>query len=217
MRLKSCLSRFFSLQRLFYLLTFYSILCCLTCLYIIKSIYHLKKTKNTKTKFYAHLSREHPLGRGSHGGLPPHPTSHLSALCGLQLRVNQEELSEKSSGTPGGEQEEGPGTDRHRHPESKQQMRANVIQEIMNTERVYIKHLKDICEVRPRSRGLVVAAACRARCPCAGPPCPLRPGPCRLLARGRSPPWRAREATCPAGTASPFSGRRAMVAFRTPL
>lgn len=154
---------------------------------------------------------------GSQGGLPPHPTSHLSPLCGLQLRVNQEELSEKSSGTPGGEQEEGPGTDRHRHPESKQQMRANVIQEIMNTERVYIKHLKDICEVRPRSRGLVVAAACRARCPCAGPPCPLRPGPCRLLARGRSPPWRAREATCPAGTASPFSGRRAMVAFRTPL
>ncbi|XP_036084344.1 spermatogenesis-associated protein 13 isoform X3 [Rousettus aegyptiacus] len=64
----------------------------------------------------------------------------------VRLRVNQEELSEKSSGTPGGEQEEGPGTDRHRHPESKQQMRANVIQEIMNTERVYIKHLKDICE-----------------------------------------------------------------------
>ncbi len=29
----------------------------------------------------------------------------------------------------------------------KEQMRANVINEIMSTERDYIKHLKDICEV----------------------------------------------------------------------
>lgn len=120
---------------------------------------------------------------GRQGGLPSHPTSHLSPLCGLQLRVNQEELSEKSGGTPDGEQEQGPGTDRHRHPESKQQMRANVIQEIMNTERVYIKHLKDICEVRPRSRGLVAAVTCRDQCPCAGPPCPgsLVPADCSLM------------------------------------
>lgn len=30
----------------------------------------------------------------------------------------------------------------------KEQMRANVINEIMSTERDYIKHLKDICEVK---------------------------------------------------------------------
>ncbi|XP_042787717.1 spermatogenesis-associated protein 13 isoform X2 [Panthera leo] len=64
----------------------------------------------------------------------------------VRLRVNQEELSENSSSTQGEEQEEGAGKNRHRHLESKHQMRTNVIQEIMNTERVYIKHLKDICE-----------------------------------------------------------------------
>lgn len=64
-----------------------------------------------------------------------------------QLRVNQEELPEGSSGGPGDEQEEDTGRARHKHPESKQQMRANVVQEIMDTERVYIKHLRDICEV----------------------------------------------------------------------
>lgn len=72
------------------------------------------------------------------------------ALCGPQLRVNQEELSESSSGgTQDEERDEGAGRSRHKHCESKQQMRTNVIREIMNTERVYIKHLKDICEVRP--------------------------------------------------------------------
>ncbi|XP_026920354.1 spermatogenesis-associated protein 13 isoform X5 [Acinonyx jubatus] len=64
----------------------------------------------------------------------------------VRLRVNQEELSENSSSTQGEEQEEDVGKNRHRHLESKHQMRTNVIQEIMNTERVYIKHLKDICE-----------------------------------------------------------------------
>ncbi|XP_070265569.1 spermatogenesis-associated protein 13 isoform X2 [Myotis yumanensis] len=64
----------------------------------------------------------------------------------VRLRVNQEELSENSSSTQGEEQQEDAGTTRHKHSESKQQMRTNVIQEIMNTERVYIKHLKDICE-----------------------------------------------------------------------
>ncbi|KAM7114331.1 spermatogenesis-associated protein 13 isoform 1-T1 [Molossus nigricans] len=64
----------------------------------------------------------------------------------VRLRVNQEELSENSSSTQGEEQEEEAGRTRHKHAESKHQMRTNVIQEIMNTERVYIKHLKDICE-----------------------------------------------------------------------
>ncbi|XP_019675379.1 spermatogenesis-associated protein 13 isoform X8 [Felis catus] len=64
----------------------------------------------------------------------------------VRLRVNQEELSENSSSTQGEEQEEDAGKNHHRHLESKHQMRTNVIQEIMNTERVYIKHLKDICE-----------------------------------------------------------------------
>ncbi|XP_064349331.1 spermatogenesis-associated protein 13 isoform X1 [Camelus dromedarius] len=64
----------------------------------------------------------------------------------VRLRVNQEELSEGSSGTPGEELEEDAGGNRHKHPESKQQMRTNVIREIVSTERVYIKHLRDICE-----------------------------------------------------------------------
>lgn len=89
-----------------------------------------------------------------------------------QLRVNQEELSEGSSGSPGEEQEEDTGRARHKHPESKQQMRANVVQEIMDTERVYIKHLRDICEV-----GLGDAPAAG---PCLGPAAPP-------LLRGPSP------------------------------
>lgn len=32
--------------------------------------------------------------------------------------------------------------------QNRDQMRANVINEIMSTERHYIKHLKDICEVK---------------------------------------------------------------------
>ncbi|XP_077014966.1 spermatogenesis-associated protein 13 isoform X2 [Tamandua tetradactyla] len=64
----------------------------------------------------------------------------------VRLRVNQEEVLENSTNTPDKEQEEDAGQSRHKHLENKHQMRTNVIQEIMNTERVYIKHLKDICE-----------------------------------------------------------------------
>ncbi|XP_055473283.1 spermatogenesis-associated protein 13 isoform X1 [Psammomys obesus] len=64
----------------------------------------------------------------------------------VRLRVNQEELPESSSSSHGEEQGEDTSKARHKHPESQQQMRTNVIREIMNTERVYIKHLKDICE-----------------------------------------------------------------------
>uniref|UniRef100_A0A8D0RPG9 Spermatosis associated 13 n=2 Tax=Sus scrofa TaxID=9823 RepID=A0A8D0RPG9_PIG len=64
----------------------------------------------------------------------------------VRLRVNQEELAEAPGGPAGEQPEEGAGRSRHKHPESPQQMRTNVIQEIMKTERVYIKHLRDICE-----------------------------------------------------------------------
>ncbi|XP_037656593.1 spermatogenesis-associated protein 13 isoform X3 [Choloepus didactylus] len=64
----------------------------------------------------------------------------------VRLRVNQEEVLENSTSTQGKEQDEDAGKSRHKHSENKHQMRTNVIQEIMNTERVYIKHLKDICE-----------------------------------------------------------------------
>lgn len=74
-------------------------------------------------------------------------TQLLSPLLRFQLRVNQEELAENG----GGLQDEEPNADPEKHrqkiAENKDQMRTNVIQEIMNTERIYIKHLKDICEV----------------------------------------------------------------------
>ncbi|KAM3836737.1 spermatogenesis-associated protein 13 isoform 2-T2 [Vipera latastei] len=64
----------------------------------------------------------------------------------VRLRVNQEEPAEYSSGL----QNEEPNIDLEKHrqkiAENKDQMRTNVIQEIMNTEKIYIKHLKDICE-----------------------------------------------------------------------
>ncbi|XP_029792805.1 spermatogenesis-associated protein 13 isoform X2 [Suricata suricatta] len=63
----------------------------------------------------------------------------------VRLRVNQEEPSENCSSTQGEGQDDA-GKTCHKHSESKHQMRTNVIQEIVNTERVYIKHLKDICE-----------------------------------------------------------------------
>lgn len=63
---------------------------------------------------------------------------------------------ENSSSTQGEEPEEDAGK---KHSENKHQMRTNVIQEIMNTERVYIKHLKDICEVRHQTCGLTEVVA----------------------------------------------------------
>ncbi|XP_068136811.1 LOW QUALITY PROTEIN: uncharacterized protein [Hyperolius riggenbachi] len=66
----------------------------------------------------------------------------------VRLRVNQDEPAEEYSSKPG---DMGQAT-RHllkRHgfgPTSKEQMRTNVINEILNTEKDYIKHLKDICE-----------------------------------------------------------------------
>ncbi|XP_054829499.1 spermatogenesis-associated protein 13 [Eublepharis macularius] len=64
----------------------------------------------------------------------------------VRLRVNQEELAENCSSLQDEEQNADPGKHRQKIAENKDQMRTNVIQEIMNTERIYIKHLKDICE-----------------------------------------------------------------------
>ncbi|XP_075055010.1 spermatogenesis-associated protein 13 isoform X2 [Mixophyes fleayi] len=64
----------------------------------------------------------------------------------VRLRVNQEDVSENSGSLHDEEHDTDIGKFRHKSPENKDQMRTNVIREIMNTERVYIKHLKDICE-----------------------------------------------------------------------
>lgn len=64
----------------------------------------------------------------------------------VRLRVNQEELLENNGSLQDEEPSADPGKHRQKMAENKDQMRTNVIQEIMNTERIYIKHLKDICE-----------------------------------------------------------------------
>lgn len=45
------------------------------------------------------------------------------------------------------EEETAPSDTYKQSSQHREQMRANVVNEIMDTERVYIKHLKDICEV----------------------------------------------------------------------
>ncbi|TSK98458.1 Spermatogenesis-associated protein 13 [Bagarius yarrelli] len=64
----------------------------------------------------------------------------------VRVRVNQEDSS--SDGVENSpEQQEALSKEPHnQNAEHREQMRANVVQEIMNTERVYIKHLRDICE-----------------------------------------------------------------------
>ncbi|XP_072332983.1 spermatogenesis-associated protein 13-like isoform X6 [Scyliorhinus torazame] len=66
----------------------------------------------------------------------------------VRLRVNQEDAAGEGTGKFPNEQLDA-SCSKHRllkNAENQEQMRTNVIQEIMNTERVYIKHLKDICE-----------------------------------------------------------------------
>ncbi|XP_018410329.1 PREDICTED: rho guanine nucleotide exchange factor 4 isoform X2 [Nanorana parkeri] len=66
----------------------------------------------------------------------------------VRLRVNQDELLDEYSSKPG-DKEQYPRNVLRRHgfgPTNKDQMRTNVINEILNTEKDYIKHLKDICE-----------------------------------------------------------------------
>lgn len=64
----------------------------------------------------------------------------------FQVRVNQENSSTESVESVADQEHPNPrDTPSTRH---KEQMRTNVVQEIMNTERIYIKHLKDIVDVR---------------------------------------------------------------------
>ncbi|XP_015196954.2 uncharacterized protein spata13 isoform X2 [Lepisosteus oculatus] len=64
----------------------------------------------------------------------------------VRLRVNQEESLGESAESTQDEEDPPPREPRHKTSEHKGQMRTNVVKEIMNTERVYIKHLRDICE-----------------------------------------------------------------------
>ncbi|XP_054863008.1 spermatogenesis-associated protein 13 isoform X3 [Amphiprion ocellaris] len=62
----------------------------------------------------------------------------------VRVRVNQEDSSAESVESVADQGDPDP---RETHStQHKEQMRTNVVQEIMNTERIYIKHLKDICE-----------------------------------------------------------------------
>uniref|UniRef100_A0A672J2W3 Uncharacterized LOC115394626 n=1 Tax=Salarias fasciatus TaxID=181472 RepID=A0A672J2W3_SALFA len=62
----------------------------------------------------------------------------------VRVRVNQEDSSTESVESVADQEDPSP-RDTHSN-QHREQMRTNVIQEIINTERVYIKHLKDICE-----------------------------------------------------------------------
>lgn len=70
----------------------------------------------------------------------------MSMVNVFQVRVNQEHSSAESVESVADQEAPAP-RDTH-SSQHRQQMRTNVVQEIMNTERIYIKHLKDICEVR---------------------------------------------------------------------
>lgn len=63
----------------------------------------------------------------------------------FQVRVNQEDSSAGSVESVADQEDPSPRETHAAH--HREQMRTNVVQEIMNTERIYIKHLKDICEV----------------------------------------------------------------------
>ncbi|KAG9331928.1 hypothetical protein JZ751_016590, partial [Albula glossodonta] len=67
----------------------------------------------------------------------------------VRVRVNQEDgMVALATGSAENMQDEEPsaGSTRVQSSEHRDQMRTNVVNEIMNTERVYIKHLRDICE-----------------------------------------------------------------------
>ncbi|TNM96293.1 hypothetical protein fugu_015954 [Takifugu bimaculatus] len=62
----------------------------------------------------------------------------------VRVRVNQEDSGAESTESVAGQEAQ---SSRETHNlQHREQMRTNVVQEIMNTERIYIKHLKDICD-----------------------------------------------------------------------
>ncbi|XP_067291661.1 spermatogenesis-associated protein 13 isoform X2 [Pseudorasbora parva] len=64
----------------------------------------------------------------------------------VRVRVNQGDSSSDSVESVPDAEESVPSDAHKQNSEHREQMRANVVKEIMDTERVYIKHLKDICE-----------------------------------------------------------------------
>nr|XP_055038669.1 spermatogenesis-associated protein 13 isoform X1 [Misgurnus anguillicaudatus] len=64
----------------------------------------------------------------------------------VRVRVNQEDSSSDTTENALDTEESVPSDTYKQSSEHRKQMRANVVKEIMDTERVYIKHLKDICE-----------------------------------------------------------------------
>ncbi|CAL9697988.1 unnamed protein product [Knipowitschia caucasica] len=64
--------------------------------------------------------------------------------CFVRVRVNQEGSSTESVESVA--DQENPASRKSSSSQHKEQMRTNVVQEIMRTERMYIKHLKDICD-----------------------------------------------------------------------
>ncbi|MEQ2235611.1 hypothetical protein ILYODFUR_004048 [Ilyodon furcidens] len=64
----------------------------------------------------------------------------------VRVRVNQEDSSADSVESVADQDQEDPAPRDKPSTQHREQMRTNVVQEIMNTERIYIKHLKDICE-----------------------------------------------------------------------
>ncbi|XP_030625780.1 spermatogenesis-associated protein 13 [Chanos chanos] len=64
----------------------------------------------------------------------------------VRVRVNQEDSGSESVESISDPEENVPKDTRAQNTEHREKMRANVVREIMDTERVYIKHLRDICE-----------------------------------------------------------------------
>lgn len=84
----------------------------------------------------------------------------MSVVDVLQVRVNQEDSRGESVESVA----EDPAPRDTHSTQHREQMRTNVVQEIMNTERIYIKHLKDICEVEAQPDYSIVTFETNRHC-----------------------------------------------------